>query len=91
MEERLYKICGKKENLDVLEKVLRHCEYLGKIGASRNIILKIDGDGCGRIKVYKVNRANIYEQSSIDNEKYNIEQNNQQTFKSSIVGVYDIK
>lgn len=90
MEERIYKIYGRKEDLDILEKALRHCEYLGQIGASRNILLRIDGDGFGRIKVYKVNRGIIYEQSSIDKESYNKEQNNQHTFKESIVGIYDI-
>lgn len=90
MEERLYKICGRKEDLDILEKALRHCEYLGNIGASRNILLRIDGDGNGRIKVYKVAKGVIYEQLSIDKEKYNIEQNNQQAFKKDIVGIYDI-
>ena len=32
----------------------------------------------------------IYEQEKIDKEEYNIEQTNQQTFKSDIVGIYDI-
>ena len=90
MEERIYKICGRKEDLDSLEKALRHCEYLGNVGASRNILLRVDGDGAGRIKVYKIARGVIYEQSPIDKEEYNIEQNNQQTFKSDIVGIYDI-
>ena len=49
MEERLYKICGKTEDLDNLEKALRHIEFLGEIGASRNILIRVDGDGSGRI------------------------------------------
>ena len=36
-----------------LEKALRHIEYLGVIGASRNIMIRVDGDGSGRINVYK--------------------------------------
>lgn len=90
MEDRLYKICGNPEDLDNLEKALRHIEYLGNIGASRNILLRVDGDGSGRIKVFRVPRGMIYEQEKIDKEEYNIEQTNQQTFKSDIVGVYDI-
>lgn len=90
MEERLYKIYGKIENLDKLEKVLRHIEYLGEIGASRNILIRVDGDGFGRIKVHKVLRGMVYEQEKIDKEKYNIKQTNQQTFKEDIVGIYDI-
>ena len=90
MEERLYKICGKTEDLDKLEKALRHIEFLGEIGASRNILIRVDGDGFGRIKVDKVLRSNVYEQSKIDREQYNIKQTNQQTFREDIVGIYDI-
>lgn len=90
MEERLYKIYGKAEDLDKLEKALRHIEYLGEIGASRNVLIRVDGDGSGRIKVNKVIRGIVYEQSKIDKERYNKKQNNQQTFKEDIVGIYDI-
>lgn len=90
MEERLYKICGNPKDLDNLEKALRHIEYLGNIGASRNILLRVDGDGSGRIKVFKIPRGMIYEQEKIDKKEYNIEQTNQQTFKNDIVGIYDI-
>lgn len=90
MEERLYKIYGKVEDLDKLEKALRHIEYLGEIGASRNILIRVDGDGSGRIKVHKVLRGMVYEQEKIDKEQYNAKQTNQQTFKEDIVGIYDI-
>ena len=90
MEERLYEIYGKAEDLDKLEKVLRHIEYLGEIGASRNVLIRVDGDDSGRIKVYKVLRGIVYEQSKIDKEQYNTKQTNQQTFKEDIVGIYDI-
>lgn len=90
MEERLYKICGRAEDLDKLEKALRHIEYLGEIGASRNVLIRVDGDGSGRIKVHKVLQGIVYEQSKIDKEQYNTKQTNQQTFKEDIVGIYDI-
>lgn len=94
MEERLYKICGKTEDLDKLEKALRHIEFLGDIGASRNILIRVDGDGSGRIKVYKVQRSQFGEivddQTKIDRELYNTKQTNQQTFREDIVGIYDI-
>lgn len=90
MEERVYKIYGRSEDLDKLEKALRHIEYLGVVGASRNILIRVDGDGSGRIKVYKVSQGNLHEQSKIDNEPYNIKQTNQRTFREDIVGIYDI-
>lgn len=90
MEERLYKIYGRTEDLDKLEKALRHIEYLGEIGASRNVLIRVDGDGSGRIKVNKVLRGMIYEQEKIDKKQYNTKQTNQQTFKEDIVGIYDI-
>lgn len=90
MEERLYKICGKKEDLDNLEKALRHIEFLGDVGASRNILIRVDGDGSGRIKVYKVLGGIVDDQTKIDRELYNTKQTNQQTFRKDIVGIYDI-
>ena len=94
MEERLYKICGKTEDLDKLEKALRHIEFLGEIGASRNILIRVDGDGSGRIKVYKVQRSQfgeiIDDLTKIDRELYNTKQTNKQTFREDIVGIYDI-
>lgn len=94
MEERLYKICGKTEDLDKLEKALRHIEFLGEIGASRNILIRVDGDGSGRIKVYKVELSQfgeiIDDLTKIDKELYNTKQTNQQTFREDIVGIYDI-
>ena len=94
MEERLYKICGKTKDLDNLEKALRHIEFLGEIGASRNILIRVDGDGSGRIKVYKVELSQfgeiIDDLTKIDRELYNTKQTNQQTFREDIVGIYDI-
>lgn len=87
MEERVYHIRGRKEDLETLDKVLRHCEYLGNIGASRNILIRVDGDGTGRIKVRKVERLVIYDETPIDKEQYNIEQNLGQ---GATVGIYDI-
>lgn len=86
MEIRVYEIEGKKENLDILEKALRHIEYLGNVGASRNILIRVDGDGAGRIMVNKVTTALIRDGKPIDSEPYNLEQSN-----GAIVGVYDIE
>lgn len=90
MEERLYKICGRAEDLDKLEKALRHIEFLGDVGASRNILIRVDGDGSGRIKVYKVLGGIVDDKTKIDKESYNTKQTNQQTFREDIVGIYDI-
>lgn len=81
METRTYQINGRKEDLDVLEKLLYHIEYLGVIGTSRNILVRVDGDGTGRIKV-KDKDGN-----KLDNNKCNITQNVEETV---LVGTYDI-
>lgn len=80
-EFRLYKFEGNKKDLDALEKIFRHIEYLGEAGASRNILIRVDGDGTGRIQVYREDTTKI------DTDKYNIEQNLGQ---GAIVGIYDI-
>ena len=79
--ERVYKIVAREEDLNTLERALRHIEYLGEIGASRNILIRPDGDGAGRIKVYREDG------SKIDNKKYNIEQN---LGMGATVAIYDI-
>lgn len=85
VESRIYEIRGREEDLDVLEKALRHIEYLGEVGATRNILIRVDGDGEGRIKVKKVNRVLIQDSEPINSEQYNIEQQ-----ENAIVGIYDI-
>jgi len=72
---------GRKKDIDTLLKMLRHIEYLGKIGASRNILARVDGDGTGRINVYKEDGTRV------DEENYNINQDN---LINGCVGVYDI-
>ena len=81
METRTYQISGRKEDLDILEKALRHIEYLGNIGASRNILIRIDGDGVGRINVKDGNG------NKLSDERFNIVKSIEKTV---IVGTYDI-
>ena len=81
METRTYQINGRKEDLDILEKALRHIEYLGNIGASRNILIRIDGDVVGRINVKDGNG------NKLSDERFNIVQSIEKTV---IVGTYDI-
>ena len=82
MEEvRSYIFSGNKEDLDTLENIFRHIEYLGEVGASRNILIRVDGDGDGRIHVYRGDKFKI------DTNEYNIEQN---LGHGAVVGIYDI-
>lgn len=74
-------IRGRREDVNTLLKMLRHIEYLGVVGASRNVLARVDGDGLGRINIYKEDGDRI------DNEKYNIDQTN---LINGCVGVYDI-
>ena len=78
--EKTIKITGRQEDLEVVCKLLRHIEYLGIIGASRNILVRVDGDGTGRIMVFNEDGTKI------DNEEYNYK--NQSS--GAIVGTYDI-
>lgn len=43
--EKVYRISGTPEQLRILEKMFIHMEYLGTVGASRNILVQVDGDG----------------------------------------------
>lgn len=72
-------IAAHPKDIVTIEKLMRHIEYLGQVGASRNILVRIDGDGTGRIKVIKGDG------SFIDTDKYNLEQES-----GAIVGTYDI-
>lgn len=77
-----FTIYGREEDIDAIRKLLRHIEYLGKVGASRNLLVRVDGDGSGRIKVIDENG------NRLDNEEYNIKQDLQHM--GAIVGIYDI-
>lgn len=81
MSERTVTIRGREEDVATVLKLLRHMEYLGDVGASRNIIVRVDGDGYGRIHVIDENGEKL------DNDRYSTEQ-----FSSmgAVVEVYDI-
>ena len=88
IDKRTYTFRGRPEDLDKLEKLFRHIEYLGKVGASRNLLVRVDGDGAGRINVEKtgIDWKDVLDSQPIDKEKYNIDQNN----LNGCVGTYDI-
>lgn len=89
IEKRMYTFRGRPEDLDKLEKLFRHIEYLGRVGASRNLLVRVDGDGSGRITVEKtyVDWKDVLNYQPIDKDKYNINQNN---LNNGCVGIYDI-
>ena len=68
MIEKIYKFKGTKEQLEVLDNLFRHIEYLGNIGSSRNLLVRVDGDGSARIKVYDEN------DNQLNDKKYSIQQ-----------------
>lgn len=73
-------LSGRQDDIDTILTLLRHIEYLGEVGASRNILVRVDGDGSGRIHVYNEHGLKI------DTEKYNTEQN----IDGPLVAIYDI-
>jgi len=80
LERRIIEVYGSSENLDKFEELCRHIEYLGNIGASRNLLVRIDGDGNGQLQFKKHGqRLNNHEYSS-----------DQETTKTAISGTYDI-
>lgn len=81
MTERTVTIRGREEDVNTVLKLLRHMEYLGNVGASRNILVRVDGDGWGRIRVTDENGKKL------DNTPYNTKQN---LGMGATVGVYDI-
>lgn len=81
MTERTVTIRGREEDVNTVLKLLRHMEYLGNVGASRNLLVRIDGDGLGRIRVTDENG------NKLDNNPYNTKQN---LGMGAVVGVYDI-
>lgn len=81
MTERTVTIRGREEDVATILRLLRHMEYLGNVGASRNLLVRVDGDGWGRIRVTDENGKKL------DNTPYNTKQN---LGMGAIVGVYDI-
>ncbi len=81
MIERTVTIRGREEDVATVLKLLRHMEYLGWVGASRNLLVRVDGDGCGRIHVVDENGEKL------DNDRYSTKQFSNM---GAIVEVYDI-
>ena len=81
MTERTVTIRGREEDVNTVLKLLRHMEYLGHAGASRNLLVRVDGDGSGRIRVTDENG------DKLDNFHYNTKQN---LDMGAVVGIYDI-
>ena len=81
METRNYKFIGRPEDLDSLEKLFRHMEYLGFVGASRNLLVRVDGDGSGRIQVRNGKGERL------DNKEYSTDYI--KTIEG-VTGIYDI-
>lgn len=77
--KKTFTFVGHEKDIETLSKLFRHIEYLGDVGASRNLVIRVDGDGSGRIKVFNEDGTKI------DSDQYNIKQE-----AGAIVGVYDI-
>ncbi len=67
MERRVIEIFGNSKNLDEFEKFLRHIEYLGNVGASRQLLISVDGDGAGQLQFKKHGER-------LDNKEYSTDQ-----------------
>lgn len=81
MTERTITIRGREEDVATVLRLLRHMEYLGNVGASRNLLVWVDGDGCGRIHVTDESGEKL------DNVHYSIEQN---LTMRAVAGIYEI-
>ena len=80
--QRIFVVNGREEDINTISKFLRHIEYLGHVGASRNLLVSVDGDGSGRISVTDDKGKHI------DEEKYNIKQETKTI--GAISGIYNI-
>lgn len=81
MIERTVTISGREEDVATVLRLLKHMEYLGNVGVSRNLLVWVDGDGCGQIHVMDKSGEKL------DNVHYSIEQI---PTMGAVAGVYDI-
>lgn len=82
-----FKVLARDEKwLDVVEQLLLHMEYLGKVGASRNLLVRVDGDGSGQILVKDNDDLFIS-----DYKKLKVEDPTEQVSTETVIsGTYDI-
>lgn len=69
------------ELIKALLRLLKHMEYLGNVGVSRNLLVWVDGDGCGQVHVTDESGEKL------DNVHYSIEQI---PTMGAVAGIYDI-
>ncbi len=87
MVSRKYEIMARtEEQLNVLEQLLLHIEYLGNIGASRNLLIRVDGDGSAQISIKDEDGLFLsdYRQLKVENPT------EQETKEMTISGTYDL-
>lgn len=88
---RTYQIFGTPEQLRTLEKLFVHIEYLGSIGASRNLLIRVDGDGAARM-MFKDSDGLFLSDYIKDEKTKNTEQSTVEEGKvGCIVGTYDFE
>lgn len=86
-KSKTFKVLARDEKwLDVVEQLLLHMEYLGKIGASRNLLVRVDGDGSGQILIEDEDGLFISDYKNLKTET----PTDQATLETTISGVYDI-
>ena len=86
-EVRIYKFVGRPEHLDKLEQLLLHIEYFGNVGASRNLLVLVDGDGAARIRVMDKDDLFVSDYVKLKNEN----PTEQETIKTTISGQYSFE
>lgn len=91
MIEKTYKISGTPEQIRTLEKLFVHIEHLGLIGASRNLLLRVDGDGAARMR-FKDSDGLFLSDYIKDEKTKNTEQSTiEEGIVGCIVGIYDFE
>lgn len=86
-KSRTFKVLARDEEwLNVVEQLLLHMEYLGKVGASRNLLVRVDGDGSGQIVIEDEDGLFISDYKNLKLEN----PTEQTTTETTISGVYDI-
>lgn len=81
MIERTITIRGREEDVATVLRLLKHMEYLGNVEVSRNLLVWVDGEGCGQIHVTDESGEKL------DNVHYSIEQN---LTMRAVAGIYEI-
>lgn len=82
---------GSERNLKVIKDLLEHIQYLGIVGASRNLLVRVDGDGSGQVYIVDKDGEMVDSPEEMGRKMRSVNIDYLPEWQDGVVGVYDLE